>query len=89
MHPRGQRLGAITDLVMESTAGRVVYVVLAFGEVPLRREKRLALPWQALQQSKGFGTFLLAVDAKELEEAPGFEHDRWPTHAQPLSGAGT
>jgi hypothetical protein len=51
--------------------------------VPLRREKRLALPWQALQQSKGFDTFLPAVDAKELEEAPGFEHDRWPTRAAP------
>jgi hypothetical protein len=83
MPPRGQRLGEITDLVMESTAGRVVYVVLAFGDVPLRREKRLALPWQALQQSKGFDTFLPAVDAKELEEAPGFEHDRWPTRAAP------
>jgi sporulation protein YlmC with PRC-barrel domain len=60
MHPRGQRLGEIADLVMESTAGRVVYVVLAFGDVPLRREKRLALPWQALQQSKV--AYLLLAD---------------------------
>jgi hypothetical protein len=83
MHPRGQRLGAITDFFMESTAGRVVYVVLAFGDVPLRWEKRLALSWQALQQSKGFDTFLLAVDAKELEEAPGVEHDHWPHTRSP------
>ena len=38
--------------------------------------------------SQGLGTFLLAVDAKALEEAPGFERDHWPAQAQPLSGAG-
>jgi sporulation protein YlmC with PRC-barrel domain len=88
MNPRGQRLGEIKDVVIDSVAGQVAYVVLAFGDVPLRRDKWFALPWQALQQSKGLGTFLLAVDAKALEEAPGFERDHWPTHAQPLSGAG-
>jgi sporulation protein YlmC with PRC-barrel domain len=88
MNPRGQRLGEIKDVVIDAAAGQVAYVVLAFGDLPLRREKWFALPWQAFQQSKGLGTFLLAVDAKALEEASGFERDRWPTHAQPLSGAG-
>ena len=88
MHPRGQRLGEIKDVVIDAAAGQVAYVVLAVGEGPLRRDKWFALPWQAFQQSKGLGTFLLAVDAKALEEAPGFERDHWPTHAQPLGGAG-
>jgi hypothetical protein len=88
MNPRGQRLGEIKDVVIDAAAGQVAYVVLAFGDVPLRREKWFALPWQAFQQSKGLGTLLLAVDAKELEEASGFARDRWPTHAQPLGGAG-
>jgi sporulation protein YlmC with PRC-barrel domain len=88
MHPRGQRLGEIKDVVIDAAAGQAAYVVLAVGEGPLRRDKWFALPWQAFQQSKGLGTFLLAVDAKALEEAPGFERDHWPTHAQPLGGAG-
>jgi sporulation protein YlmC with PRC-barrel domain len=88
MNPRGQRLGAIKDLVIDAIAGQVAYVVLAFGDMPLGREKWFALPWQALQQSKGLDTFLLAVDAKELEEAPGFARDRWPTQAQTIGGAG-
>jgi sporulation protein YlmC with PRC-barrel domain len=88
MNPRGQRLGEIKDVVIDAAAGQVAYVVLAFGEVPLRREKWFALPWQAFRQSKGLDTFLLAVDAKELEEAPGFARDRWPTHAQTIGGAG-
>jgi sporulation protein YlmC with PRC-barrel domain len=88
MNPRGQRLGEIKDVVIDAAAGQVAYVVLAFGDVPLRREKWFALPWQALQQSKGLDTFLLAVDAKELDAAPGFDRDHWPTHAQPLGGTG-
>jgi sporulation protein YlmC with PRC-barrel domain len=88
MNPRGQRLGEIKDVVIDAAAGQVAYVVLAFGDLPLRREKWFALPWQAFQQSKGLGTFLLAVDAKALEEAPGFDRDRWPTHAQTIGGVG-
>ena len=85
---RGQRLGPIKDVVIDVPAGRVAYVVLAFRDLPPRREKWFALPWQALQQSKGLGTFLLAVDAQALKQAPGFDRDRWPTHAQPVGGAG-
>jgi sporulation protein YlmC with PRC-barrel domain len=88
MNPRGQRLGQIEDVVIESTAGEVAYVVLAFGGFPQGHKKWFALPWQALQQSKGLGTFLLAVDTKELDAAPGFDRDRWPTHAQPIGEAG-
>ncbi|MGE3539381.1 MAG: PRC-barrel domain-containing protein [Candidatus Tectimicrobiota bacterium] len=83
MNLRGQRLGAIKDLVIESQAGRVLYVVLAVRDFP-QREKWFALPWQSLQQSKGLGTFILQVDAKVLEDAPGFNQDQWPTQAQHL-----
>ena len=64
-----------------SMLGRACYV--SFGIVIAIASLVLApLP------GPGLGTFLLAVDAKALEEAPGFERDHWPTHAQPLSGAG-
>jgi len=86
--PRGQRLGTIEDIVIESTAGQVAYVVLAMGGLSQRQAKWLALPWQELQQSKGLGTFVLTVDDKVLEETPGFDRARWPTQAQRLSGAG-
>ena len=88
MNPRGQRLGKIKDVVIDAKAGQVAYVVLAFAGFPPRREKWFALPWQALQQSKGLGTFITAVDAKVLKKASGFNRDHWPTHAQALGGAG-
>ena len=70
MNPRGQRLGEIKDVVIDAAAGQVAYVVLAFGDLPLRREKWFALPWQAFQQSKGLGTFLLA-GRKGARRGPG------------------
>jgi sporulation protein YlmC with PRC-barrel domain len=88
MNARGQRLGEIKDIVIDSTAGQVAYVVLAFRDFPPGREKWFALPWQDLQQSKGLGTFLVAVDAKVFKQAPGFDRDRWPTQAQTFGGAG-
>jgi sporulation protein YlmC with PRC-barrel domain len=88
MNPRGQRLGKIKDVVIDATAGQVAYVVLAFEDFPPRRAKWFALPWQALQQSKGLGTFITAVDTKVLKKAPGFQRDHWPTQAQAIGGAG-
>ena len=73
---------------MDGTAGQVAYVVLAFRDLPPRRDKWFALPWPALQQSKGLGTFILAVHAKVLKQTPGFDRDRWPTQAQAIGGVG-
>ncbi|HEY7489688.1 MAG TPA: PRC-barrel domain-containing protein [Candidatus Tectomicrobia bacterium] len=82
VNPRGQRLGEIKDVVIDATAGRVVYAVLAFKGILQPIEKLFALPWQTLQQSAGLGTFTLDVDVKTLQEAPGFDNDRWPQQAQ-------
>jgi sporulation protein YlmC with PRC-barrel domain len=82
MNTRGQRLGEIKDVVIDATAGHVVYAVLAFKGILQPVEKLFALPWQALQQSAGLGTFTLDVDAKALQAAPGFDNDRWPQQAQ-------
>ena len=88
MNPQGQRLGEIEDVVLDVTTGKVAYAVLAFKRFPRPGEKWFALPWQALKQSKGLGTFLLAVEAQVLDAAPGFDRDRWPQQAQPLGGVG-
>jgi sporulation protein YlmC with PRC-barrel domain len=88
MNPRGQRLGEIEEVVIDATAGEVAYVVLAFGEFPQLKDKWFALSWQALQQSKGLGTFMLDVDARVLAEASGFNKDRWPQKAQDIKGVG-
>jgi sporulation protein YlmC with PRC-barrel domain len=84
---RGQRLGKIKEVVIDAAAGKVAYAVLAYGGVLGVGEKLFAIPWQALQQSSGLGTFTLNVDEKTLQEASGFDKDHWPTVADARWGA--
>ena len=58
---RGQRLGDIKDMVLDTAAGKVTYVVLGFGGVIGLGEKLFAIPWPELQESRGLGTFTLDV----------------------------
>jgi sporulation protein YlmC with PRC-barrel domain len=80
-----QRLGDIKEVVIDTTAGKVTYVVLAFGGAVGLGEKYFAIPWQALQQAAGLGTFTLDVDKDVLQEAPGFDKDHWPKTASPIT----
>lgn len=81
MNPQGQWLGNIEEVVIDTAAGKVAYAVLSVGRFLDLREKLFAIPWHALQQSAGFGTFTLDVDPKTLQAAPGFDHDHWPKRA--------
>lgn len=81
----GQRLGDIKEMVIDTDAGKVAYIVLAFGGVAGLGEKFFAIPWHALHQSAGLGTFTLDVDKDTLQEAAGFDKDHWPTAASPIT----
>jgi sporulation protein YlmC with PRC-barrel domain len=81
---RGQLLGDIKDMVLDTAAGKVTYAVLGFGGVIGLGEKLFAIPWPELQESRGLGTFTLDVDKKVLQEAPGFDKNHWPQTAESL-----
>jgi len=81
MNPRGQRLGDIEEVVIDTAAGKVAYVVLSAKQLLGLKEKWFAIPWHTLQQSAGLGTFTLDVDKETLQEAPGFDRDNWPNRA--------
>jgi sporulation protein YlmC with PRC-barrel domain len=87
MNARGQRLGDIEELVIDAAAGNVAYAVLSVGEFLGLGGKLLAIPWPALQQSAGLGTFRLDIDKEALQKAPGFDKDHWPNMADPRWGA--
>jgi sporulation protein YlmC with PRC-barrel domain len=83
-NPQGQRLGDIKDIVMDTAAGKLTYVVLGFGGILGLGEKLIAVPWPELRASAGLGTFTLDVDKDTLQKAPGFDKDHWPQTAEPL-----
>jgi sporulation protein YlmC with PRC-barrel domain len=83
INARGQRLGDVEEVVIDAAAGTVAYAVLSVGEFLGLGGKLLAVPWSALQQSAGLGTFRLDVDKEALQKAPGFDKNHWPDMADP------
>jgi sporulation protein YlmC with PRC-barrel domain len=83
----GEDLGKIEDLMIDLDTGRVAYAVLSFGGFLKMGNKLFAVPWEALKVDTANKQFLMNVDKKVLENAPGFDKDNWPDMADPTFGA--
>ncbi|SEL59370.1 PRC-barrel domain-containing protein [Nitrosovibrio tenuis] len=79
----GIELGEIKDIMLDAHAGRIAYAVLSFGGFLGIADKLFAVPWKALKPDAVHKQFLLDVDKKQLESAPGFDKDHWPDMADP------
>ncbi len=79
----GEDLGKIEEIMLDVPTGRVAYAVLSFGGILGIGNKLFAIPWQALTLNEREHEFVLNVDKKTLENAPGFEKDNWPDMADP------
>lgn len=74
-------LGDIKEIMIDMRSGQVAYAVLAFGGFLGLGEKLFAVPWQALRLDTVNKRFVLDVPKERLEQAPGFDPDRWPDMA--------
>jgi len=83
----GEDLGKVEEIMIDLASGRVAYVVLSFGGFLGIGDKLFAIPWRALRVDEGEHQFVLDVDRKTLESAPGFNKDNWPDMADPTFGA--
>ena len=75
----GEDLGEIHSLMIDLENGRIAYAVLSFGGFLGLGDKLFALPWEALTLSAGGEFFILNVARERLEQAEGFDKDRWPS----------
>ena len=82
-----EKLGEITDIMLDVPTGRVAYVVISFGGFLGIGDKLFAVPWHALTLNEREHEFLLNVDRRQMEDAPGFDRDNWPDMADPEWGA--
>ena len=82
----GEDLGTIKELMIDLQRGRIAYAVLSFGGFLGMRDKLFAIPWEALSIRPFEHAFVLNVDKKVLERAPGFDKDKWPDMADPQWG---
>lgn len=82
----GQDLGKIDEIMLDIPSGRIAYAVLSFGGILGLGSKLFAVPWGALTLDEDEKRFILNVDIKTLENAPGFDKSRWPDMTDPTWG---
>lgn len=83
VNPDNELLGHVEDFMLDTTTGIVDYVVLSFGGVMGVGDKFFAVPMQALKVDTESEQFVLDVDKKKLEKAPGFDKRHWPNTSDP------
>jgi sporulation protein YlmC with PRC-barrel domain len=83
----GDDLGKLDELMIDIPSGRVAYAVLSFGGVLRMGNKLFAVPWSALKVDQDEKCFILNVDKTKLENAPGFDKDKWPDMADSTWGS--
>jgi len=64
--------------MIDIPSGRVAYAVLSFGGVLGMGNKLFAVPWSSLKVDEDEKCFILDVNKKMLEGAPGFDKSHWP-----------
>src|ERR1044071_8149665 len=74
----GEHVGAIEELMIDVTTGRVAYAVLSFGGFLGIGSKLFALPWSALTVDESHKRFVINVMKEELKRMPGFDKNHWP-----------
>jgi sporulation protein YlmC with PRC-barrel domain len=82
----GADLGKVDQIMIDLGTGKVAYVVLSFGGFLGIGDKVFAVPWSALQVDQREHEFVLDVDRRTLETAPGFDKDNWPDMSDPAFG---
>jgi sporulation protein YlmC with PRC-barrel domain len=83
----GEDLGKVDELMIDIPSGRVAYAVLSFGGFLGMGNKLFAVPWNALRVDEDEQCFVLDVDKRTLESAPGFDKSNWPDMADNAWGS--
>jgi len=78
LNPEGEELGDLTDIAIDRETGRIIYAVLSYGGILGFGEKHFAIPWGAVRTPPGERVFVVDVDKRRLESAPGFARDAMP-----------
>jgi sporulation protein YlmC with PRC-barrel domain len=79
VNPKGESLGDIKEIVIDPATGRVAYAVVSFGGFLSMGEKLFAIPFSAFKYDHEKNKYVLNVSKARLENAPGFDADKWPS----------
>jgi sporulation protein YlmC with PRC-barrel domain len=77
----GEDLGTVDEIMIDIPSGKIAYAVLSFGGVLGMGNKLFAVPWSVLKVDEDEKCFILDLEKKTLEGAPGFDKSNWPDMA--------
>jgi sporulation protein YlmC with PRC-barrel domain len=75
---KGEDIGRIKDIMIDIHTGKIEYIIIEFGGFLGFGEKLFAVPFAALKLNKKKSDFMLDIDKKNMENAPGFNKNHWP-----------
>jgi sporulation protein YlmC with PRC-barrel domain len=78
-NPKGEKIGAIKDIVLDEDENCVAYAVLSFGGFLGVGEKLYVVPFSSLARTSDESFVTLDVTKEQLETAPSFNDSTWPT----------
>ena len=78
---KGDSLGEIKDLMINTQNGTISYAVLSFGGFLGLGDKYFAIPWESFTIDAANEKFVLNLSKEKLENAPGFDKENWPSDA--------
>lgn len=82
VNPKGDNLGDVKEVVIDPRTGKVAYAVVSFGGFLSMGEKLFAIPFSALVYNMEENEYVLDISKEQLEAAPGFDADHWPSMAE-------
>ncbi|WP_018948858.1 PRC-barrel domain-containing protein [Thioalkalivibrio sp. ALMg11] len=78
---REEKLGDILDVMLDTSGGKIRYVVLTSGGFLGMGDRLFAIARTALKHDKEHKRFMLDVNLDRLRRAPGFTKDQRPNMA--------
>jgi sporulation protein YlmC with PRC-barrel domain len=74
---QGNKLGCITDIVLDAEAGVITCAILSFGGIKRLGSMLFAVPWQSLSFQVRDQCFRLQEDDSLLLDRPAMDADPW------------
>ena len=73
-----ERLGTIYNFMVDKVTGQVEYAVLRYGGFLGMGQRYYPLPWRVLTYHRDTGGYVIAMRARDFEDAPSFDRSDEP-----------
>lgn len=74
----GEKLGRISNFMVDKRSGQVRYAVLSFGGFLGMGHDHYPLPWSMLHYDVEMGGYVVELDKRMLDSAPSHPNDQRP-----------